>query len=199
MIGRIRGTLEIKQPPFLLVDAQGVGYEIEAPLSTIEQLPEIGAVVILYTHLIVRAEAHLLYGFATLSERSLFRDLLRVNGVGPRLALAILSGMEIGDFVRCIAEGESATLSRLPGIGKKTAERLIIEMRDRIGAFSPVNVNLPSLNPPPSNTIADAISALISLGYRPPDAGRLVHSVYRDDLTTAELIRRALQSTLAKK
>lgn len=196
MIGRLRGTLELKQPPLLLVDVQGVGYELEAPLSTIERLPEIGAVVILHTHLIVRDDAHALYGFATPEERALFRDLLRVNGIGARIALAILSGIDINEFARCIAEGDSTNLTRLPGIGKKTAERLIIEMRDRIGHLSPTITALQSTNTmPPANTISDAISALISLGYRPPDANRLVHAVKQDGLSTAELIRRALQST----
>ncbi len=133
MIGRLRGLLVWKQPPYLMIDANGVGYELEASLTTFQTLPEIGAEVTLLTHLAVREDAHTLYGFASTAERGLFRDLIRVAGIGPRLALLILSGMSVELFGRCVREGDAASLTRLPGIGKKTAERLIIEMRDRIG------------------------------------------------------------------
>ncbi|CAK0769096.1 Holliday junction branch migration complex subunit RuvA [Gammaproteobacteria bacterium] len=197
MIGRLCGVLATKQPPALMVDVHGVGYELEASMNTFYQLPEVGGQVILYTHLAVREDAHLLYGFTTLVERSLFRDLIRVNGVGPRLALAILSGIDAAAFARCITEGDAATLTRLPGIGKKTAERLVIEMRDRIGNWQ----TLPAAGAPPIATKApdpadDAISALIALGYRPPEASRLVQAVQGEGLSTEDLIRRALQSTL---
>lgn len=201
MIGRLCGILVFKQSPALLVDVQGVGYELEAPMSTIYQLPEIGAPVTLHTHLVVREDAHLLYGFATLAERTLFRDLLRVNGVGPRLALAILSGIDAAAFVRCIVEGDSAPLIRLPGVGKKTAERLLIEMRDRVDARqTPATTNTLSGTTAHAtkmpNPQDDAISALITLGYRPPEASRLVLAVQAEGLSTEDIIRRALLFTL---
>ena len=132
MIGLLRGRLLARQPPSLLLDVQGVGYEVDAPMTTFYELPDAGAEVTLYTHLAVREDAHTLYGFLKLSDRNLFRTLLRVNGVGARLALAILSGMETSRFIRCVQEGDTAALVRLPGIGKKTAERLVIELRDRL-------------------------------------------------------------------
>ncbi len=133
MIGRLRGVLVWKQPPGLMIDAHGVGYELEASLTTFQILPEVGAEITLHTHLAVREDAHTLYGFAHLAERALFRELIRVSGVGPRLALLILSGMSVELFGRCVRDGDATSLTRLPGIGKKTAERLIIELRDRIG------------------------------------------------------------------
>ncbi len=192
MIGRLHGTLLLKQPPALLIDVQGVGYELEAPMSTFYTLPESGAQVTVYTHFVVREDAHLLYGFATLLERGLFRDLIRVNGVGPRLALAILSGMDVHAFVRCITEADTAALIRVPGVGKKTAERLVVEMRDRIEAQTS---DIPSVTRTPS-AVDDAINALLTLGYRPPEAARLVQSVRGENFSVEELIRRALQATL---
>lgn len=132
MIGRIRGKLLEKQAPELLVDVNGVGYEIQAPMTTIYLLPALGETVELFTHLVVREDAHLLFGFASLRDRTLFRALIKVNGVGPKLALTILSGMDAQDFVRCVRDDDTAGLVRLPGVGKKTAERLLIEMRDRL-------------------------------------------------------------------
>ncbi len=151
MIGRLHGQLVYKQPPHLMLEASGVGYELEASLSTFYQLPEVGAEVTLYTHLAVRDDAHLLYAFATLNERSLFRSLIKVSGVGAKLALLILSGMNVDMFTRCIQEGDSAALTRLPGIGKKTAERLVMEMRDRIHevALGPGRIIDPDYAPPP--------------------------------------------------
>ncbi|CAK0781120.1 Holliday junction branch migration complex subunit RuvA [Gammaproteobacteria bacterium] len=198
MIGRLYGVLTVKQPPALLVDVHGVGYELEAPMSTFYQLPEVGVAVTLHTHLVVREDAHLLYGFATLMERSLFRDLLRVNGVGPRLALTILSGIDAAGFARCITENDATTLTRLPGVGKKTAERLVIEMRDRVGAWQ-TPLATPGVVPLATKLLDpadDAVSALIALGYRPPEASRLVQAVQGEGLSTEDLIRRALQSTL---
>lgn len=132
MIGRLRGEIVVKRPPHLLVDVGGVGYELEAPMSTFYDLPAVGAAVLLHTHLVIREDAHVLYAFAREAERALFRSLLRVSGVGPKMALAILSGMNADEFARCVQRDDAAALSRLPGIGKKTAERLIIEMRDRL-------------------------------------------------------------------
>ena len=202
MIGRLHGILVLKQPPALLVDVQGVGYELEAPMSTFYQLSEIGAPVTLHTHLVVREDAHLLYGFATLTERGFFRDLIRVSGVGPRLALAVLSGIEAAAFARCITGGDVATLTRLPGVGKKTAERLVIEMRDRIDTWQASPLPMPGAPGTPRavakapDPVDDAISALIALGYRPPEASRMVQSVQGEGISVEDIIRRALQTTL---
>lgn len=196
MIGRLRGILAEKHPPQLLLDVQGVGYELEAPMSTFYQLPAVGEPVTLYTHLVVREDAHLLFGFATLSERSMFRSLTKVNGVGAKLALTILSGISANDFARCVQEGDTAALTRLPGVGKKTAERLVVEMRDRLDDWQPVPV-LPSAQPAPvaasgSQSLRDAISALIALGYKPQEASRLVNGL-DEDLSSEDLIRAALK------
>jgi Holliday junction DNA helicase RuvA len=202
VIGRLRGVLAWKQPPWLLIDANGVGYELEASLTTFQTLPEIGADVMLHTHLAVREDAHTLYGFATPSERALFRNLIRVTGIGPRVALLILSGMSVDLFGRCVREGDAAALTRLPGIGKKTAERLIIEMRDRVGelGLDPTVVTLPgerssalAINP-----VDDAISALVALGYRLPDAARMVQTIAPEGLTSEAIIRQALQASVRR-
>ena len=202
MIGRLRGALAWKQPPYLLIDANGVGYELEASLTTFQALPEIGAEVTLLTHLAVREDAHTLYGFASAAERGLFRGLIRVTGIGPRLALLILSGMSAELFGRCVREGDTASLSRLPGIGKKTAERLIIEMRDRIGALGPASAAavLPGGRTlaPDATARDDAISALVALGYKPPEASRMVQAVESDGLNSETLIRQALQASVRR-
>lgn len=204
MIGRLRGVLAGKQPPHLLLDVAGVGYEVEAPMSTFYKLPEPGGEVTLHTHLVVRDDAHLLYGFDTLAERRLFRDLIRVGGVGPRLALAILSGMDTEAFVRCVQDSDTASLTRLPGIGKRTAERLIVEMRDRLAdwqtgpAPAATATGAASATPvgPRRSPVSDAVSALIALGYKPPEASRLVNAVEgHDDLSVEAIIRRALKPT----
>lgn len=198
MIGRLRGTLIHKHPPELVLDVSGVGYEIEAPMSTFYQLPSLGEPVSLFTHLVVREDAHVLYGFARESERRLFRSLLKVSGVGAKMALAILSGMSSDEFARCVQDGDAASLIRLPGIGKRTAERLIVEMRDRIGtvgADSSVGSAAPALaGQPPGSPVADAIEALVALGYRPVDASRLVRGVSGQGLSSEEIIRSALRN-----
>jgi holliday junction DNA helicase RuvA len=200
MIGRLRGILLEKQPPQLVIDVQGVGYEVEAPMSTFYKLPDTGAEISLYTHLIVRDDAHLLYGFGSNAERRLFRSLLKVNGVGPKLALAILSGIETDAFVDSINSGNTARLVRLPGVGKKTADRLIIEMRDRLHEWhhEPRSVTggdgRPLLLNTAANALDDAISALIALGYKPPEAERLVRSIATADMSREDLIRKALQA-----
>lgn len=190
MIGFLRGRILQRQPPHLLIDVQGVGYEVEAPMSTFYSLPEVGTEVMLYTHLTVREDAHVLFGFGTETERRLFRALIRVNGVGPRLALTILSGVSVENFVRCVRDNDSVALTRLPGIGKKTAERLVIEMRDRLddagGEMAARGV--------PMTARDEALSALISLGYKPPEAGRMLQAIKESDISSAELIRRALQN-----
>ncbi len=202
MIGRLRGVLAGKQPPYLLIDAHGVGYELEASLTTFQTLPEIGAEVTLLTHLAVREDAHTLYGFASAAERSLFRHLIRVAGVGPRLALLILSGMSVERFGRCVRENDTAALTRLPGIGKKTAERLIIELRDRIGelGFDPTAAVLPGgrAMTPAINPVDDAISALVALGYKLPEAARRVQALETEGLSSEALIRRALQASVPR-
>lgn len=191
MIGFLRGKLVRKQPPLLVLDVQGVGYEVEAPMSTFYDLPEAGTEIMLHTHLIVREDAHILFGFASETERRLFRSLIRVNGVGPRLALTILSGISAEAFARCVRDNDSAALTRLPGIGKKTAERLVIEMRDRLdqaqGEAAGGAVGTPR---------EEAMSALIALGYKPPEASRMLQGIKEVDLSSEELIRRALQSAV---
>jgi holliday junction DNA helicase RuvA len=202
VIGRLRGLLAWKQPPYLMIDAHGVGYELEASLTTFQTLPDIGVEVTLHTHLAVREDAHTLYGFASTAERSLFRGLIRVSGIGPRLALLILSGMSVDRFGRCVREGDTAALTGLPGIGKKTAERLVIEMRDRVGALglNPTAVTLPGersihLEISPAD---DAISALVALGYRLPEASRMVQSLEIEGLTSEAIIRLALQASVRR-
>ncbi|HRD65603.1 MAG TPA: Holliday junction branch migration protein RuvA [Candidatus Competibacter sp.] len=202
MIGRLRGLLAWKQPPYLMIDANGVGYELEASLTTFQTLPEIGAEVTLHTHLAVREDAHALYGFASTAERSLFRNLIRVAGVGPRLALLILSGMSVELFGRCVREGDTASLVRLPGIGKKTAERLIIEMRDRIDELGLQAVATASPGDPiasPATTpLDDAISALVALGYKLPEASRMVQAIEPKGMTSEAIIRQALQASVRR-
>lgn len=190
MIGFLRGRILQRQPPHLLVDVQGVGYEVEAPMSTFYSLPEVGAEVMLYTHLVVREDAHVLFGFGTETERRLFRALIRVNGVGPRLALTILSGVSVENFVRCVRDNDSAALTRLPGIGRKTAERLVVEMRDRLedAGSDAMTRNVPM------TARDEALSALVSLGYKPPEAARMLQAIKDTGISSAELIRRALQN-----
>jgi Holliday junction DNA helicase RuvA len=200
MIGRLRGILTEKHPPYLLVEVNGVGYDLEASLSTFYKLPEIGREVTLYTHLAIREDSHTLYGFAALAERTLFRNLIKVSGIGAKLALLILSGMTVDSFARCVQEGDTATLTRLPGIGKKTAERLIVEMRDRIGALElgeEFSIGMGKrVVPTVASPVDDAISALVALGYKLPDAARMVNALDTDGLPSEEIIRRALQASV---
>jgi Holliday junction DNA helicase RuvA len=203
MIGRLRGTLAQKQPPMLLLDVGGVGYEVEASMSTFYQLPAVGEAVVLHTHLVVREDAHLLFGFASESERRLFRTLIKVNGVGAKLALTILSGISADEFARCVQDNDTAALVRLPGVGKKTAERLIVEMRDRLSdwegdAVLPGAAPTPSAEAPARDETRDAISALVSLGYKPPEASRLVSKVEAEGLSSEEIIRAALKQAVKK-
>lgn len=192
MIGFVRGKLVAKQPPVLLIDVNGVGYEVEAPMTTFYDLPETGKEIVLHTHLVVRDDAHTLFGFAKLSDRALFRSLIKISGVGPRMALAILSGMSADAFVRCIQDNDAAALTRVPGIGKKTAERLVVELRDRLGKGDSGAAELPAAGP--ANAVEEAVSALIALGYKPPDASRMVRGIDSKDLAVEEIIRRALQA-----
>ncbi|OQW92207.1 MAG: Holliday junction branch migration protein RuvA [Beggiatoa sp. IS2] len=199
MIGRLRGVLLEKQPPRLVLEVQGVGYELEAPMSTFYQLPELNSEVRLFTHLNVREDALILYGFSSEAERQLFRILLRVNGVGPKLALSILSAMELTTFVQCIQSNDMMRLTRIPGVGKKTAERLILEIRDRLDDVKTLPGMVPVSSPLAqgvTSAVDDAISALVALGYKPQEASRWVHAIAEDGLTSETLIRRALQSAL---
>lgn len=194
MIARISGKLLHKQPPLLLIDVSGVGYEIQAPMSTFYTLPEPGEAVTVLTHLTIRDDAHILFGFATEAERSLFRNLIKVNGVGPKMALTILSGISSADFVLCVQNRDSAALTCLPGIGKKTAERLVVEMQDRLGDAAVGGTVSGGLPAGADNPVSDAISALVALGYKPADASRMVNTIDGDDLSSEELIRLSLKS-----
>lgn len=194
MIGSVRGRITAKTPPQLMVDVGGLGYELEAPMSTFFHLPAIGEEVSLLTHLVIREDAHVLYAFATEKERRLFRSLIKVSGVGPKIALALLSGISVEAFSRCVVNEDITALTRVPGIGRKTAERLVVEMRDRLGdpeapaaTATGISVNV-SASPE-----SEAHSALIALGYRPAEATRLLKAVGAGTHTTEELIRRALQ------
>jgi Holliday junction DNA helicase RuvA len=198
MIGRIHGTLIDKQSPDLLVDVNGVAYEIQAPMTTIYRLPEVGATVTLFTHFVVREDAQLLFGFYDKNERSLFRSLLKVNGVGPKMALAILSGIEAQEFVRCVAESDITSLTRIPGVGKKTAERLLVEMRDRLKEWQHAptahGTQPTKVISPQNQMIADAESALVALGYKPAEATKAITAVLEQHGTSSEtLIRAALK------
>jgi holliday junction DNA helicase RuvA len=198
MINHLHGLLVEKQPPLLVIDVQGVGYEVLAPLSTFERLPELNQTVKLLTHLSMRDDTQVLYGFSNDAERLLFRTLIRVNGVGPKLALSILSTMDLTSFVQCVHDHNIQRLTRIPGVGKKTAERLVIEMRDRLANWS-TNQSLTTTSPRTLGIISpvdDAISALIALGYKPQEASRWVHAVAEEGLTSEALIRRALQSAV---
>jgi Holliday junction DNA helicase RuvA len=198
MIGSLVGVLAFKSPPHLLLEVGGVGYEVEAPMSTFYTLPAVGERTALLTHLVVREDAHILYGFATADERRLFRALLKVSGVGPRIALAILSGVSAGAFARAVREQDAASLTRIPGVGRKIAERLIVEMRDRIDGQAASAATGSALDPLASAAEAEAYSALVALGYRPQEASRLLKGLGAESATlgTEELIRRALQSAV---
>ncbi|QEM81861.1 Holliday junction branch migration protein RuvA [Halomonas binhaiensis] len=202
MIGRITGTLLETHPPGLVVDVGGVGYELEASMTTLVALPGVGEKVSLYTHLTIRDDAHLLFGFAREQERALFRALIKVNGIGPKLALAILSGMDENAFVRCVMEDDVKSLTRLPGVGKKTAERLIIEMRDRFPHWQhpdslPLDGgSLPNASRPAQDPLADAEAALVSLGYKPAEASRMLSGLEGEGSTEA-MIKAALARRMA--
>jgi Holliday junction DNA helicase RuvA len=206
MIGRIRGTLAEKQPPEILVDVAGVGYEIHMPMTSFYQLPAVGEEVVVYTHFVVREDAQLLFGFADKMERGLFRELIKANGVGPKLGLAILSGMSATQFLASVQNEDVSALVSLPGIGKKTAERLVVELKDRLAKFGKaqsIAVPPPSADLLSPNTIVEvndareeAQSALIALGYKPAQASKLVESVYTQGMESEALIREALKAAI---
>ncbi len=195
MIGQLRGILAVKRPPHLIVDVHGVGYELQASMTTIYALPNLGQEVFLYTHFVVREDAQLLFAFADEAERIVFKQLIKVSGVGPKLALTILSGMNVPSFIQCIEKRDSSRLVKLPGVGKKTAERLIIEMQDKLNKqFSSMQQGFSEVIL--ENHQQDAISALVALGYKAQEAHSLVHQVYAEDLDREALIRLALQATV---
>jgi Holliday junction DNA helicase RuvA len=200
MIGFLRGVLVTKAPPQLVVDVNGVGYEVDAPMSTFYSLPAVGAQVKLLTHLIVREDAHLLYAFATDDERRLFRALLKVTGVGPKVALGVLSGITLEAFLQCLEAEDANALVRIPGIGRKTAERIIIELRDRAKALASEGGTefLPGATAAPVGAQAEAFSALVALGYKPPEVTRLLKTVATEGASTEDLIRKALQQVAGK-
>ncbi|PHR51708.1 Holliday junction branch migration protein RuvA [Cycloclasticus sp.] len=199
MIGFLRGTVNEKQAPHVVIDVNGVGYDVETPMSSFFNLPALGETVSLRTHLVVREDAHVLYGFLTEQERALFRSLIKVNGVGPKVALGILSGVSVSDFCLWVSDSNVAALVRLPGIGKKTAERLVIDMRDRLPEGTVTTT------PPPlgvltqkTSAVEEAISALVALGYKPQDAEKRARAVASDDASSEQIIRSALQSAAKK-
>ena len=196
MIGRLSGILLSKQPPWLLVDVQGVGYEIQAPMTTCYKLPEIGQPVTLFTHLTVREDAHLLYAFSDAKERELFRELIKVNGIGPKVALTILSGMDGHTLLKCVMENNIAALIRLPGVGKKTADRMLIELRDRLPNIWHNNATLQdsASSSKESSAYHDAVNALIALGYKVVEAKQLVHNIAQPEHSCEDLIKLALQA-----
>lgn len=204
MIGRLKGLLIEKQPPHVLIDVQGVGYDVLAPMTSFYHLPDLGAEVVLHTHFAVSETSQQLYGFYDKESRELFRQLIKVSGVGPKMALAILSGMETAAFVRCVMEDNTAALVKVPGVGKKTAERLIIETRDKLKGWefgsgsAPVGAPVSSASTA-NSAIAEAESALVALGYKPTEASRAVSAVLKDDdgaQRSEDLIRLALRSML---
>jgi Holliday junction DNA helicase RuvA len=191
MIGSLRGKLASKQAPQIIIECQGVGYEVETPMSTFLDLPSIGDDLFLFTHLLVREDAQTLYGFSTENERSLFRSLLRISGVGAKMGLAILSAMSVGDFQRSVEYEDAATLVKIPGVGKKTAERLIIEMRDKIEKVpaAPGSARVSVASSPRS----EAVDALIALGYKAAEVNRLIGTMDVDGQTAEDIIRQALR------
>jgi holliday junction DNA helicase RuvA len=195
MIGSVRGRIVSKLPPQLTVEVGGIGYELEAPMSTFFRLPAVGEEVRLLAHLVVREDAHILYAFATEDERRLFRSLIKVSGVGPKIALALLSGISVEAFAVCVQNQDIAALTRVPGIGRKTAERLVVEMKDQLvpstEAAAPATATAPGASPE-----AEAFGALVALGYRPAEATRLLKAAGPGTHSTEELIRRALQGAV---
>ncbi|MBH3068482.1 Holliday junction branch migration protein RuvA [Serratia marcescens] len=204
MIGRLRGNILEKQPPLVLLEANGVGYEVHMPMTCFYELPELGQEAIVFTHFVVREDAQLLYGFNDKQERALFRELIKVNGVGPKLALAILSGMSAQQFVSAVEREEITALVKLPGVGKKTAERLVVEMKDRFKGLngdlfnSSSEISLPSAaaNAPDVDAEAEAVSALVALGYKPQEASRMISKIAKPGADCETLIRDALRAAL---
>ena len=195
MIGFVRGKLVVKTPSHLTVDVGGVGYDIEAPMSTFYTLPAVGADVRLLTHLVVREDAHILYGFGTQEERALFRNLLKVSQIGPKIALAILSGVSVDGFSTLVKLQDSGALTKIPGVGRKTAERVLLEMKDRLDALDEAKV-AGAMPMTPSSVEGEAWTALVALGYKPTEVTAMLKPLAGQGGTAEDLIRRALQSTV---
>lgn len=203
MIGRIRGTLLEKQPPLILIEVNGIGYEVYMPMTCFYALPDCNSESIIFTHFVVREDAQLLFGFNSKQERALFRELIKVNGVGPKLALAILSGMSAQQFVNAV-EGEAiGSLIKLPGVGKKTAERLVVEMKDRFKGMrdlfttdSEFALTSQTVTSAVNDAESEAVAALVALGYKPPEASRMVSRVNIPDANCETLIRESLRAAL---
>ncbi|MFZ7234893.1 Holliday junction branch migration protein RuvA [Avibacterium avium] len=204
MIGRLTGLLVEKQPPEILLDVQGVGYELLLPMTSFYNLPETGQQTTLFTHLVVREDAHLLFGFSHKQDRTLFRELIKTNGVGPKLALAILSAMSVNEFAYAIEREELSKLVKIPGVGKKTAERLLVELKGKFkdlqqGDFFIKSTHLPAAEKSPNKEnvqIDDAVAALIALGYKANEAEKMVKKVADPALNSEQLIREALKAAL---
>ncbi|MUL15917.1 Holliday junction branch migration protein RuvA [Aliivibrio fischeri] len=207
MIGRLRGNLLEKQPPELLIEVSGIGYEVQMPMSCFYELPEVGSEAIIYTHYVVREDAQLLYGFNTKNERALFREVIKANGVGPKLGLAILSGMTAAQFVQSVEREDISTLVKLPGVGKKTAERLVVEMKDRLKGWGAGDLFTPATDAAPmddgsefitspQSAVDEAVSALIALGYKLQQASKTVSQIAKPDMTSEVLIRESLKSMI---
>ncbi|QAY89477.1 MULTISPECIES: Holliday junction branch migration protein RuvA [unclassified Pseudomonas] len=205
MIGRLRGTLAEKQPPHLILDVNGLGYELEVPMTTLYRLPSVGEPLTLHTHLVVREDAQLLYGFFGKRERDFFRELIRLNGVGPKLALALMSSLEVDELVRCVQSQDTSALTKVPGVGKKTAERLLVELKDRFKAWEtvpamfalvPNQPGAPDAPAPVATAENDAVSALISLGYKPQEASKAISAIKEKGLSSEDMIRRALKGMI---
>lgn len=205
MIGRLQGLLLAKQPPEILLDVNGVGYEVQLPMTCFYELPNVGETATVFTHFVVREDAQLLYGFIDINERTLFRELIKANGVGPKMALAILSGMSAAQFMQCVKLEDVTSLVKLPGVGKKTAERLVVELRDKLAKLNlnpGADVSDAFVAPtdsgstvlPVSDVKEEAMSALVALGYKPPQASKAINAVYQDDMSSEALIREALRS-----
>jgi Holliday junction DNA helicase RuvA len=196
MIGRLRGVLLSKQPPWLVIDVGGIGYELEAPLSTIFDLPETGREVTLFTHYAVKEDTVALYGFLRESERSMFRALQKVSGIGAKTSLSVLSGATVDEFARLVHSGDIVALTRIPGIGKKTAERIVVELRDRVEALGAVSLPGFGNRAVPVDPISEASVALQSLGYKPVEVTRMVKAAAAEGDTAEAIIRKALQAAL---
>lgn len=204
VIGRLRGILVEKQPPELLIEVGGIGYEVQMPMSCFYELPEVGQEAVIYTHFVVREDAQLLYGFNTTSERALFREVIKANGVGPKLGLGILSGMSAAQFVACVEREDISTLVKLPGVGKKTAERLVVEMKDRLKGWGAGDLFTPATDAAPMDSISaatstnhaedEAVAALLALGYKPAQASKVVSQVAQPGMTSEAIIRESLRA-----
>lgn len=204
MIGRLRGLLVEKQPPELLIEVNGVGYEIQMPMSCFYELPELGKEAVIYTHFVVREDAQLLYGFNSKQERALFREVIKANGVGPKLGLAILSGMTASQFVGCVEREDISTLVKLPGVGKKTAERLVVEMKDRLKNWSSTDLFSMDVPAEEHGSICDnlntdsvfdeAVSALVALGYKSSQAMKIIQQVAKPEMSRETLIKESLRA-----